>query len=361
MTVTGPRIKDYTGATPSGIPVEIVADPLFEALLSLFVFTSHEAGDLPDFAVGDDWFARVREQASAELTERLDRFAGASRLWIGLVGSALALGPNRSPEMLAEQVRSSDPEEWRRRLADLACDHCTTQEEKDLVAAAVAGDEAALSRVMAGDACALPDELSTLIQMPTATSTGLVADTLLRFIEEVFGDGDGVALALSRDAEHKRALASTMEPAQLVETATNGITFTMVPEVDRIVLIPSVVVRPWVTIADHERTRVFCYPVAEQHLDADSDTPPAWLVDVYKALGDERRLRILKILKDGPASLGDITSRTALAKSTVHHHLGVLRRAGLVRVTIGADSEYSLRGESVPDAARLLAGFLDND
>ncbi len=358
MTVTGPRIKDFTGDADARFPVEVVSDTLFEALLGLFVLTTHRDGTLADTAVDPSWFDQAEASAGPALKSGLDRLAGVPQVWLGLIGPALELGDRRSAAALAQAVRD-DPEATRRRLADAVCEHCHTPEERDLVAAAVAGDAAAMARVAAGDGCPTPVPLQKLLRRPAAEVAGVIADTLLGFVDDVFGDGEDVAPILKHDAEHKRALAMTMDPAQLVEIATNGVTFTMVPEVDRIVLIPSVILRPWVTITDHERTRVFCYSVAEEHLEADADTPPAWLVEVYKALGDERRLRILRILKDGPASLADITTRTSLAKSTVHHHLSVLRRAGLVRITLGTDSEYSLRGDAVPEAARLLAGFLD--
>ena len=91
---------------------------------------------------------------------------------------------------------------------------------------------------------------------------------------------------------------------------------------------------------------------------ADPDAPPSWLVQFYKALGDERRLTILKRLAEGPASFGDLVELLDLAKSTVHHHIRQLRQAGVVRVTVGAEKEYSLRLGTVPEAARLLEGFL---
>lgn len=361
MTVTGPRIKDFTADTGSRFPVDVVADPVFEALLGLFVVAARDNESLTDFEAGPEWFEAVHAEAGPDLVAGLERLAGLDEVWLGLLGPALDLGDGRTIAGLAEHVRTGDPTEFRRQLVALGCRHCRDDAERDLVARAVAGDTEALERIVAGDGCTMPERLQELLAAPPAESAEIVATTLLAWERDVAGDGDAIGLVLRRDAEHKRALATTMDAPQLVETATNGITFRMVPEIDRIVLIPSVVIRPWVTIADHGRTRIFCYPVAEQHLDADADTPPAWLVDVYKALGDERRLRLLRILKDGPASLADITARTDLAKSTVHHHLRVLRSAGLVRATVGADTEYSLRSDAIPDAARLLAGFLETD
>ena len=49
-----------------------------------------------------------------------------------------------------------------------------------------------------------------------------------------------------------------------------------------------------------------------------------------------------------------------LAKSTVHHHLSILRQAGLVRVAVSEDDkEYSLRRDALPEVGRMLAGFLE--
>ena len=45
----------------------------------------------------------------------------------------------------------------------------------------------------------------------------------------------------------------------------------------------------------------------------------------HKALGDEARLRIVKMLFEKERTLQEITERLQLGKSTVHHHLKLLR------------------------------------
>ena len=69
-------------------------------------------------------------------------------------------------------------------------------------------------------------------------------------------------------------------------------------------------------------------------------------------------MRIIRRLSDGPASLQQIADHLGLAKSTAHHHLVALRAAGLTRVTLGADKEYSLRGDPVVEVADLLKEYL---
>jgi DNA-binding transcriptional ArsR family regulator len=55
--------------------------------------------------------------------------------------------------------------------------------------------------------------------------------------------------------------------------------------------------------------------------------------EVYKALADPTRRRILEMLRDGPMSAGDIADHVAVTKPTLSGHLNVLKAAGLVDVT----------------------------
>jgi DNA-binding transcriptional ArsR family regulator len=74
------------------------------------------------------------------------------------------------------------------------------------------------------------------------------------------------------------------------------------------------------------------------------------LTDVLQALADPSRLRMLKVLSDdGWHSCGMDSWRLDLQKSTVSHHLRILREAGLV--------EYRLRGRNKD--ARLRRSILD--
>ena len=54
-----------------------------------------------------------------------------------------------------------------------------------------------------------------------------------------------------------------------------------------------------------------------------------------------------------------LVQRLDLSKSTVHHHLRLLRTAGLVRVTIGEEHVYSLRVGAIPQAGPLLETYLN--
>lgn len=55
------------------------------------------------------------------------------------------------------------------------------------------------------------------------------------------------------------------------------------------------------------------------------------LLEVFKALSDETRLRILKLLEKGELCVCDIVAALDLIQPKVSFHLGALKDAGLVR------------------------------
>jgi DNA-binding transcriptional ArsR family regulator len=50
----------------------------------------------------------------------------------------------------------------------------------------------------------------------------------------------------------------------------------------------------------------------------------------FKAISDERRRTILKILGNGDASAGEIASNFNISQPTVSNHLKILKEAGLI-------------------------------
>ncbi len=76
-----------------------------------------------------------------------------------------------------------------------------------------------------------------------------------------------------------------------------------------------------------------------------------------KALADERRLRILRKLSGGSYTLQEIADDLGAAKTTIHHHLILMRSAGLVRMRM-SDKRYSLRQDAFDHLEDLLKGYL---
>lgn len=55
------------------------------------------------------------------------------------------------------------------------------------------------------------------------------------------------------------------------------------------------------------------------------------LLQIYKALSDETRLRIIKLLEQGELCVCDIVASLNIIQPKISFHLGVLKEAGLVK------------------------------
>lgn len=352
MTVR-PKVQDFTASKPR-LAVQVAAGEVFELLLSLFVLGAGPDHGGDDYEIDGAWFDEMRAKLPGDVLALIQGLSDCCFVWLPLVGDAHALGPPYTIDRFLTYLEDADPVVLRRRILSVASESNAPIDEAVLEAAA-AGDPDALARLP--EWCTECTALLSLLEPSPTETRRMIIDVVRRF-RDASPFGPETVAVLERDAEHKRSLARRMDPERLVETATNGITVTPQPDLAGVILIPSVVARPWVIITERGDQRIFCYSVADEHLSADPDAPPSWLVQFYKALGDERRLQILGHLAEGPASLGDLVARLGLAKSTVHHHVRQLRTAGLVRVTVGDEKEYSLRTDAVPEATRLLEGFL---
>jgi DNA-binding transcriptional ArsR family regulator len=75
----------------------------------------------------------------------------------------------------------------------------------------------------------------------------------------------------------------------------------------------------------------------------------------FRALADETRRDILRMLRDGPLSSGDIAARFRSSWPTISRHLAVLRDAGLVVTERhGQEIRYELNTSVFQDVVRHL-------
>lgn len=81
--------------------------------------------------------------------------------------------------------------------------------------------------------------------------------------------------------------------------------------------------------------------------------------DVFQALADPTRREILRLLRSGDMTAGQIAERFPLAKSTLSGHFNVLKQAGLV-VTERQKTNivYSLNTSTFEEAAAAVLELL---
>ena len=79
---------------------------------------------------------------------------------------------------------------------------------------------------------------------------------------------------------------------------------------------------------------------------------------VLQALADPSRRVVLEILKDHPASAGELAEALPIARPGVSRHLRVLREAGLVEARQEAQRRiYSLRAEALVELDEWLDDY----
>jgi DNA-binding transcriptional ArsR family regulator len=340
--------------------VTIETAPAYELLLSIVTVLDHADADAYD--IGPDWVTEVRTRAGEDLMERIGALSfGDSDTFRHLLGIAYDSPAPRDVPAFLGHLRDTDPIEIKLHLVQFYARDVRRQTPPATIRAAVAGDAEAsaeflrtshpewepwtayLRAVLDADAEWLKSELIDIVEL---------------WAERVWKpESLTIVPILERDAAAKRDLLRELPLDRFVTTATNGVEFAPRPGIDRLVLIPSFLQRPLVGHLEVGEVMIIVFPVADESVTAETDAPPLRLVRLSKALGDEKRLRILRALAEGEKTLMELAEMFGVAKTTMHHHMIVLRSAGLVAVGVGS-KRYRLRHETVPDVGALLSGYL---
>jgi len=84
--------------------------------------------------------------------------------------------------------------------------------------------------------------------------------------------------------------------------------------------------------------------------------------NVFRALADPTRRRVLALLRERPLSAGELAARFDVSKPTMSAHFAVLREAGLIDATKhGKSIVYQLRMSVLEEALMGLAAAVGLD
>lgn len=349
-------VRDMTGAgsppRPAAPEVILEARPAIDFLVSLMLVTDAEL--LP---ADREWFDASRASLSDSLRRDLDRLFAAEHGPAAAVVALVVSDPS---------VRSSgDVVSLVGRISarDLVAAGCDRDDLKDAVAGAIrvlGGSRDERDRVVD----LWPEEyrpmIGRILDDPDAELRAL--RRVLRAWRERFEQVETrVAHVEELDVAGRRADLERLDLAGFVEQATGGVRWMPEAGTRRLYLSPSLFTRPYNYVFAGREWTMFAYPLADSALDGESGGVPAASVRLFKALGDESRLRILRLLASGDLYLTEIAERMGLSKPTVSHHLAQLRAAGLVTITqSGALTYYTLRRDRIAEAGvelnRLVGG-----
>jgi DNA-binding transcriptional ArsR family regulator len=363
-TTMEPRVRDFTARQSNEPVVDLALHSATDLLVVLWLLEGcNEAlQDYDEYGLGPDWFANITAQLSDEATAAVQR-VGAGEVWISVMSLLADLPDGSTVDEFIDHVQAMDPVDLRSRLVELKS---SSRTDSDLLKAAAEGDTEALEQFLA-----LPmfeghdrwrNTVKSLLEIPQEETVDRIVTAMRIVQKDAFAEHEAeFRKILERDIKAHRLMAGELSAERLVELTTNGISIEQGGYTKPILLIPTVTGRPWVIFTETPGQMIMAYPVADEYMDADPDAPPNWLIRTYKALGDERRLRILRRLSRGPASLHDLAEELDISKSTLHHHMMLLRTAGLVKVLIGNEKEYALREDVVPETAAVLQAYIGDE
>jgi DNA-binding transcriptional ArsR family regulator len=353
--VRQPRVVDVS-RPGQALAVEIDASEAAELLLSIATVTVDE--DLDTYELGPDRIREIRSTTPPELLRQAAELLPEKSAAL-LLGLVFTTPKPRTVAAFLDHLAATDPTEIRLHL--LGYYHGHHMADPQTIRRAAEGDDEAIAELLAVAADYVDQDKCSDLERAVRTEPIEGKRALLEFLsgwhEHVLPQLTPADPTLAeRDADAKRELVRSVPPEQVVEHLAPGMQWRPGPEIDRVVFFPAYSPRPWVYMSDYKRVKIFCYPIT---LDREATAPgdPAELVRIYKALGDESRLKLLKRLQEGPISLTEAAQEVGLAKSTTHHHLAILRQAGFVLIQEGDDT-YTLRPDLRPEPGALLESYL---
>jgi DNA-binding transcriptional ArsR family regulator len=362
------RIRDLTAA-PRRIPIDVDGGASYEIILTMWtVFNPEETGCAVD--LGPKWCQGVREATPEDLAMEIQALAGPNgAVLLGLLGLVAAAPHPHDPDRVLDWIGSINPQRLRRWMLGYVGEFA----DPGLIEQAADGDIDAVRQVVSTAKGGHLDEESqghmiSIFEIPGEELRDRLVQVIRRFRVEVFSEYEETFTgAINRAAAAQRATSTRDSAKAVIEEVTNGLDYEIPIGVSRVTLVPSVVVKPLSLIDQSRDTLLVFYGMADEFIDSDPEAPPSWLVKTYKALSDERRLRILRRLSEEEASLDDLVDLLGLSKSTVHHHMSVLRAAGLVRVRMSGNKNqkesktYALRTQALANAGAFLDTYVKTD
>jgi DNA-binding transcriptional ArsR family regulator len=348
-------VRDFS--RPAGAPYQVEFDvrTVYDFMFSL----SDDAGSTDDLPASDRaWLTESKATLRRRTGDAFELYG--SELCIVLAGLAVDQPSVRDAAAFIDLLATVDDATV---VRTIVAEDIRDPERRQLTEQAMAGDRAAADQLLSSLADHYPaDKLARWAEIyrepaSIVTPAREVLGAWLSLFQPI---EDRVQAMIRRDADDRAGDIATLRPTDLIERTTGGIRVLAEPGIRRIILAPSYFARPYNFALGGDDWRLFGYPIADEALDeGDPLAPPAAVVRLHRALGDETRLRILRLLVSRDHYLTEIASALELSKPTIKHHLALLRAAGLVTLTEeGGLSYYSLRRGTIESNGTGLREYL---
>ncbi|MDR7484830.1 MAG: metalloregulator ArsR/SmtB family transcription factor [Armatimonadota bacterium] len=344
------KVIDLT-APPRELRVRIDPSPAYDFLACLYLLSCGE--ESLDFEMSPRWIAQARAALGPELRADLSLLLPWRGRTLGLVG-VMDGHQGLSVREFIKRVAATPADDL---LELMLAESLADRHALPLLRSAIGRSGQAVEAFVAA---IHPDidrrPLRRLVSMPPAEVKARLARLLREGYARVYAPREGeVVPLLERDAAALVRRAATVSGSELIEYATGGFVVGPDAPVMGVVLAPTYYFRPYNLITAYHGVRVYVYPLETS---PHSGAPPADLVRFYKALADETRLRILRLLAGREMYLQELAKALGLSHVTVLHHIALLRAARLVQIVERGNAKYyRLRADRAREAATLWQEF----
>lgn len=344
------KVIDLT-APRRELRIRIDPSPAYDFLACLFVLRRDPAS--PEFEIAPRWIAQARAALGRELRADLALLFPPRSRTAGVVGVMEGTTGLSVPEFIHRLAATSPEELLELMLTESLADRAALPKLRDAIGGSISAVRAFVDAV---DPEVDRRHLRRLVSQPPAETKARLVRLLREGYARVYAPReDEVAPMLARDAAALERRAATATGSELVEYATGG--FVIGPEtgVAAVVLSPTYYFRPYNLITAYHGVRVYIYPIQDT---AGEQAPSPDLVRLYKALGDETRLKILRLIAGREMYLQELAKALGVSHVTALHHMAVLRAARLVQVVERGNLKcYRLRAERAHEAAACWLEF----
>jgi DNA-binding transcriptional ArsR family regulator len=321
--------------------LEIDASPAYEFVLSLAAATADGT-------------------SSGDLVGEVRAFAGGCEMvWVHLLPIAYEMAPPRDPAALIGAVKALHPRQLRLRLLGFYVRYFRRATPPEVIAAAAAGDPAAVQQFQQSS---YPEDslwqsaLRALLPLDGWETRRRLLRLLVDWNRHFASGYDPAPLLAEVALRRRQARATRVE--QMVAAVMDGWEYIPEAGISSILLVPSRVIWPAAHVFDHQSTKIVCYPIEASLGDRVDDPPPA-LLRAGRALADDRRLRILRLLAQEELIASEISSRLGIGLTTLLHHLALLLEAGLLTASPTRRKVYRFRREGLAELESGLSAWLD--
>lgn len=328
--------------------VQLMHSPLWECALGIAAITNKPV--IKTLEKPSSYWEKLKKNLSKGLIEQLD-YVEKNNTWKALLQLLHQNNNNNSLDNFCSYVRALESVDLKYLcLPFIGSDHQHLRESAAL------GEESAVSeyKKLTKENPFFPQYIEFISKANANELKTHLTTVMSEWYKSVILPDIGLTeKVLQTDYESKLQMRGKMGAEEFVQWTTGGVNYFPEPNVHRVLLIPQYVYRPWNIEADLEGTKIFYYPVANTSLSpGDKYMPDNFLVQKHKALGDEVRLRIVKLLSESDRSLQNLTEHLNMGKTTIYHHLKTLRAAKIIEMN---NMNYSLKA----NVLKILCNELD--